>query len=145
MEELTNEKIEHYRAEANRLDLEGRGLLWANSDLIRKVCNGIGAAWMAERLRKVLDKLHPAFVLPSLIHDLQYYYWDGMDSTFEAYNKEFAENGKKVARDLYAWYDPRRYLAYNTAARYKAVLDRYGHAAAVAAREERLKASWGGK
>ena len=139
MKELTDRQIQRYRDEAERLKLEGRGLLYAEPDLIRRVCNGIGAEWMSLKLRATLDAIHPAFVLPSLIHDLQYYFWDGEAESLARYNAQFGANGKVVARDMYCCVDPRRYGAYLTARRYKRILDAFGRTAAVAAREERLK------
>ena len=138
MRELTDEYIGECRRLANDLKLEGRGLLWAEPAVIRRVCNGIGAEWMPEKLRGVLDTIHPAFVVPSIIHDLQYYYWNGAKSTFFRVNADFAENGKKMARHLYGWHSPRRYLAYHTANKYKTLLDLFGEPAAKAARAQRM-------
>ena len=93
MRELTVEYIAECRDLAKGLELEGRGLLYAEPAIIRKACNGIGAEWMPETLRGVLDTIHPALVLASIIHDLQYYFWDGRRDSFLRANKAFAENG----------------------------------------------------
>lgn len=136
---LTDEQIENYRIVAFDLGLDGRELLCEGNDLIRTVCNGIGSDAMGSTLRGMLDALHPAFILPSVIHDLRYWFWDGTETSFKSANAEFASNGCKVAKARYSWYDPRRYLAYHNAAKYKAILDLCGHSAAASARASRIK------
>lgn len=123
---MTADELASLREEATRLGLHGRETLLATPDKdVMAIANGIGASWMPERLRKALDALHPSLVLPSVIHDLQYYFGAGTWYDFQRANRDFEANGVLVSR-TFEWWDPRRWWIAHKARQYRAILDALG-------------------
>lgn len=131
-------------------------------EIAAKVCNGIGASWFPEVIRKAVSKLNPSLVPVADCHDLGYYYGTGTASNFTRVNDAFRINGEKVARYDYeeskkkyegkykAW-DIRRYLGVTIAfakmeyVTYKAnvfaeLCEKHGWVAYVTAIKERKQA-----
>ena len=101
------------------------------------VCNGIGASWFPEKLRDFVSKMNPSLVVVANNHDLGYYYGSGTHGDFLRINDAFRVNGEKVAKNKYAWYDPRRYWVMLQAAKFAALCDAAGWPAYVAAIKDR--------
>ena len=101
------------------------------------VCNGIGASWFPEKLRDFVSKLNPSLVVVANNHDLGYYYGTEKYDDFLRINEAFRINGEKVAKNKYAWYDPRRYWVMWKAAKFAALCDAGGWPAYVAAIKDR--------
>ncbi len=139
---LTDRQIDMMRAEAQALNLSGAELLTNSSnELVRRVCNGIGPSsfpsWASERLNRLL----PHIVLPSLIHDLRYYYGNGTYADFMAANAELAFNARLVAWHGIAWWRVGRKVAVVWAgSRCAALCDRFGWIAYCTAIRERREA-----
>lgn len=106
-------------------------------DIAKRVCNGIGASWFPEKLRKMISKLNPSLVIVAQNHDLCYYFGCGTHSDFKAANEAFRWNGYKMAFHNYKWYDPRRYWVMFKADKFALELDIGGWPAYVAAIKER--------
>lgn len=94
-------------------------------DELCKIYNGIGPDRFPEVLREALDTLHPALLPVAFIHDIQYHV-GGTKSDFTAANTLFKVNGKRMAFATYGWYDPRRYLVWNTARRFGNLCELFG-------------------
>lgn len=92
---------------------------------LASIYNGIGPDRFPEVLRTALDKLNPSLLPVAFIHDIQYHV-GGTKSDFTAANTLFKTNGKRMAFATYGWYDPRRYLVWNTARRFGNLCERFG-------------------
>ena len=109
---LTDRQIDAYRQEAYRLGLSGYALLLDTpNDVIRMVCNGIGPSGFPPWALWMLERLLPHIVLPSLIHDLRYWYGNGTYTNFMAANAELAFNSRLVAWRGVAWWRVGRKVA----------------------------------
>lgn len=64
---------------------------------VRRDCNGIGAAWMPDRLRDLLGERYPELVVVADIHDRRYALGGGILARWRA-DWEFLRNGLKMAR-----------------------------------------------
>ena len=64
---------------------------------VRRDCNGIGAAWMPDRLRDLLGERYPELVIIADIHDRRYALGGGILARWRA-DWEFLRNGLKMAR-----------------------------------------------
>lgn len=123
----TDTEILKKYARACELGLSGAELL-ADADAVRRDCNGIGAEWMGEHLRNLVGALNPTLILAADIHDRRYAI--GGDSVARARaDREFLENGLRLADAAYGWYDPRRYIVRNQARKFYAALRAVGAAA----------------
>lgn len=113
-----------------RFDLEGRNALkgFTNTEL-GSMYNGIGPAKFPAWLRAVLDALHPSLAPVAFVHDIEWSLSDGTRESFAASNSRFRRNGFKVAKALYPWWRPRRYLVMIDAWRFARVCQRFGWAA----------------
>lgn len=89
------------------------------------IYNGIGPDRFPEVIRKALDKMHPSLLPVAFIHDIQYHV-GGTKEDFTASNDLFKSNGKRMAFARYAWYDPRRYLVWNTSRRFGNLCELFG-------------------
>lgn len=119
--------IDEARATARELRLAGWELLAeASNEHVRRVCNGIGPAWMPAVGRAVMDLLHPTLKVVAILHDLGYDAADGTIAVFRRLNREFAENGRKVADARFGCLDPRRYLVRRSARRCAFLCDVFG-------------------
>ncbi len=94
----------------------------------RTCCNGIGAAWMPAGVRATVTAFNPALEIVADIHDIDYEI-GGTEADRRAADQRFLENGIKMAKYKYAWYDPRRYLVIKQAKKFYAILRLFGHAA----------------
>ena len=139
---LTDRQIDMMRADAQALGLSGADLITNNSNaLIRRVCNGIGPSSFPAKAREVLDRLLPHILLPSIIHDLRYYYGTGSYDDFAAANAELAFNAERVAWHGIAWWRVlRKLLVLWAGARCASACDRFGWTAYCAAIRERWEA-----
>lgn len=91
--------------------------------------NGIGPEWFPDKLRRVISWLHSDLTPAAFIHDLRFTYSDGTYAQFVAVNLELKTNGCKIARALYSWYDPRRYLRIMQSCFFKFCCDTWGSTA----------------
>lgn len=137
--ELTDRQINLMRAEAQALGLSGADLLTNSSDeLVRRVCNGIGPAGFQPWARERLNRLLPHITLPSLIHDLRYYYGTGRYDDFSSANAELSFNADLVAwRGIAWWRIVRKFLVMWAGARCADLCDRFGWTAYCAAIQRR--------
>lgn len=116
---MTAIDIARLRVRCDAADLEGREILALYTDTeLRLIYNRLGPdsfpAWLREAISDLNRWLEPA----ALIHDVEWSESDGTREGFTASNKRLRENGHRLARFLYAWYDPRRYLYTNRASRF---------------------------
>ena len=77
--------------------------------------NGIGPEFLPPTLREKVTQHLSLFAPAALIHDLRNEYSDGTRRSFNYANYEFLANCRKLAARKYAWYNPRRYIAYHVA------------------------------
>ncbi len=89
------------------------------------IANGIGADWMPESLRTLIDTLNPTLKAVALIHDVEFYE-GGTREQFYASNRRFYDNGIKAAKYTYGWYNPLRYHVMWQAWKYWKLLDEFG-------------------
>jgi len=120
----TIEQARELYAEAVRLKLL-RAENLADAELVAAVCNGIGAGWIPAVMRSLADVLNPAMKIPAAIHDVAYAA-GGDDNDRRAADLIFHTNTLVVIDDLYAWYDPRRYIMRRRAGRYYDYLRAFG-------------------
>lgn len=125
LQPLDRAVLMHARAERQSLDGAVR---LADYEYTRKVCNGIGAAWFPERLRRVVGILSPTLEPSAWIHDLDYETGGGVRARWRA-DWRFLCNGLRAAGADYAWYRLRRYAAAATAVRFWLLLRVFGAAA----------------
>lgn len=133
--------FEEYKADcelAKELAFEMNYLHEVHFDIARRVCNGIGAEWFPEKLRKMISKMNPSLVIVAQNHDLCYYFGCGTHSDFKAANEAFRWNGYKMAFRNYKWYDPRRYWVMLKAHKFAIELNIGGWPAYVAAIKDRM-------
>ena len=64
---------------------------------VKRDCNGIGAAWMPDRLRDLLGERYPALKIVADIHDRRYALGGGILARWRA-DWAFLRNGLKMAR-----------------------------------------------
>lgn len=102
---FTNEQINEFKQRAVALRLSGAALLFdTDNDIILAACNGIGPSGFPQGITNTLNRLMPHIILPSLIHDLRFWYGDGTYGDFAGANDEMAFNGWLVALyDLPFW------------------------------------------
>lgn len=134
---MTADELCKLRKLSSECKLEGRTLLYHDTELVLRVCNGIGPSWFPEKLRKMIDSFHPSLQVVAAIHDLWYYYGTGDIRDFHMANDAFKTNGALVANYLFGWYNPRRYLVELDAARFAKLCDLGGKLAYYSAIEER--------
>lgn len=111
---------------AEEQQLDNREILekYSYSQLL-EISNGIGADWMPESLRTLIDTLNPTLKAVALIHDVEFYE-GGTREQFYASNRRFYDNGIKAAKWNYAWYNPLRYHVIWQAWKYWKLLDEFG-------------------
>lgn len=112
----SDDEIQEKLILAEKLKLSGRELLQDISRM-KRVCNGVGAEWMGDSVRKVITDLNPALILPADIHDIRYDIGGTSEERKKA-DEEFLENGIKCANYRYRWYNPLRYLVHKQAYKY---------------------------
>lgn len=125
---LTIDQLGYWRAFVSAYTIEDSILLFELSDeQIISAANGLGPARWPEAVRKVIDFLNPLFILPSIIHDLQFTYRnDGSEHKFLCYNGMFERNCKRMAKYEYAWWRPMRYVTMHRAGEFGIILNKCG-------------------
>lgn len=124
------EDLDRARDTAHMAGLEGAEVLHRLSDArILEACNGIGPEWMPAWARELLDRRFPVMQVPAMLHDLHYTLADGSDEAFHEANRMLGENGRRMARHLYGWWNPIRYLVMRDAGRLAAVCEAFGRTA----------------
>ena len=116
----TDTEIEELRERAEAWDLDGRGLL-ADTEAVKRDCNGIGAEWMGKYLRGAVSAVNPTLELAAAIHDRRYAI-GGNEYARLAADMEFLENGLRSANARYGWYDLRRYRVRSQARKFYTIL-----------------------
>ena len=134
---MTADELIKLRNLASECKLESRTLLYHDTGLVLRVCNGIGPSWFPSSLRAMIDAFHPSLKVVAAIHDLRYYFGTGEISDFHLANDEFNSNGFLVSRHLFGWYNPRRYIVEYDAAKFAKLCNLGGKVAYFAAIEER--------
>lgn len=119
--------IPRLRALCEAARLEGREVLSHYTDTeLRLLYNRLGPdsfpAWLRDLVSDLNTWLEPA----ALIHDVEWSRSDGSRESFTASNRRLRENGHRLARHLFAWYDPRHYLYQNRASRFSNYCQLFG-------------------
>jgi len=123
-------EIRQLKSLCDQYALDGREILATHTDEeLAALYNGIGPESFPDWLRNVLDAVHPSLAPVALIHDIEWSASDGTAETFAASNERFKTNGYKIAKGLYAWWRPRRYLVMNDARRFGNLCQHFGWAA----------------
>lgn len=124
---LTRDTYEEYQELAYHLKFVMNDITYTHYDVAKGQCNGIGPEWFPAVLRKAVDALNPTLLIVSVNHDLN---WskqrEPSSEYFHASNKAFEENGIKMAKWRYGWYDPRRYWVIHKAREFRVMLDKFG-------------------
>ena len=122
----TNEILELYYL-AQKYKLEGREILdkYSFEDLA-KVFNGIGPDSFPSWLRCVITKLHPSLAPVALIHDCEWHESDRTYDSFTESNERFKRNGAIIAKGMYSFFNPRRYIVKNQAYRFGCYCEHLG-------------------
>lgn len=92
----TNDEILEKQLLARGAGLSGAELL-DDVAAVKRDCNGIGAAWMPDRLRDRLNKRYSELKIVADIHDRRYAFGGGILARWRA-DWEFLRNGLKMAR-----------------------------------------------
>jgi hypothetical protein len=124
---LTRDIYEEYQELALYLGFEMNDISYTPYEKAKEQCNGIGPEWFPTILRKAIDALNPTLFIVSVNHDEN---WSKKHTPsaeyFHASNKAFEENGIKMAKWRYGWYDPRRYWVIRKAREFRVILDKFG-------------------
>ena len=120
----TTKEIEEKINEAEKYKLSGRQLL-RDYAAVKLQCNGIGAAWMPEILRRGLGALHPSLIIAADIHDRRYSI-GGTTSDREAADEEFKVNCFRIITEKYRGFDPRSIYLKRKAIRFYNALRLFG-------------------
>lgn len=127
---MTAPAIAELRALAAAAGLEGREVLDRFTDTeLRLIYNRLGPDSFPAWLRDLVSDANKWFEAAALIHDVDWYLSDGTREHFTASNKRLRENGHRLARHLFKWYDPRRYLYQNRASRFSNYCQLAGYSA----------------
>lgn len=90
------------------------------------ICNGIGAYWFPEILRKAIDALNPDLVIVAQNHDLGFSLGEESEEAFTAINEAFKTNGYKMAKYKHPWYSALRYRTIFKAWNFARLCQKYG-------------------
>ena len=120
----TDDEIRAKQLLARAAGLSGAELL-DDMTAVKRDCNGIGAAWMPDRLRDLLGERYPELVVVADIHDRRYSE-GGTEADRQAADAEFRANGLKMAKYVYRFYDPRRYWVMWQVKKFSALLASFG-------------------
>lgn len=83
---------------------------------IQQAANGVGPDSFPSIVRQVLSSLLPYADVATMWHDSEYQYvQDASKEAWQGANLRFCRNCLKRIKDLYGWYDPRRYINYKRA------------------------------
>ena len=135
-------EVKELLALCEKFDLEGREILSRHTNTeLASMYNGIGPDSFPQWLRAVLDALHPSLAPVAFIHDVEWSGSDGTKESFTASNERFKRNGYAVAKALFGWWRPRRYLVMNDARRFGNICQSFGWDAWIAPFKARSAAS----
>lgn len=109
----TDDEIREKRLTAYVAGLSGAELL-DDVEAVRRDCNGIGAAWMPDRLRWTISLLCPSLVVVADIHDRRYSI-GGTEEDRQDADREFEQNGERMAEYCYGQWNPLRRVVRNRA------------------------------
>lgn len=123
----TKEQARHLYNMAFAYELCGYELL-KDADAVVRECNGVGASWMPEVMRDLCTMLNSVMELPAAIHDMRYARGTTRQDKKDADN-EFLTNCFKVIREVFAWWNPWRYIMMRRAVRFTTYLELFGDAA----------------
>ena len=123
----TIEQARHLYNLAVALDLSGSELLRDTETVIRQ-CNGVGASWMPDIMRRACTDLNSVMEVPAAIHDRRYSIGTTRADR-QAADDEFLANCRIVIDATYPWYRPARYIYRRRASRYYGYLRAFGSAA----------------
>jgi hypothetical protein len=119
---MADEAVEIYN-KALSLGLEMRQL---PANEVRRIYNGVGAEWMGDELRAMLDKLSKTLLPAVLVHDMDYAYGNGKYIDFAEANIRLEANGRICADAEYGWYNPMRYIVRRQARLFSKLCDAFG-------------------
>lgn len=119
----TKEELQRRYEIAVNLGLSGAELL--KDPIAQSACNGIGAEWMWDNLRKLIGKFNPTLALPADIHDVRFEI-GGDEADREAADREFLANARICADAKYAWWNPLRYRVRKQAGKFYLILRVFG-------------------
>lgn len=112
-------ELKALRSKAEELQLANAALLAKYSlTQLSAIYNGIGPDSFPDWLRDFVSALHPSLAVAALIHDVEWHETDKSREGFAESNDRFKQNGYKVAKSEFAWYNPRRYVVMNQARRF---------------------------
>ena len=120
----TRDEAIHLFRIADALELSGFNLL-RDPEVVMKQCNGIGASWMPDIMRKACTDLNPVMEVPAAIHDRRYSIGTTRADRQNADN-EFLSNCNIVIDHDYAWWHPMRYVFRKRAKRFYGYLRAFG-------------------
>lgn len=123
----TIEQARHLYNLAVALDLSGSDLLRDSDDVIRQ-CNGVGASWMPDLMRRAATDLNLVMEVPAAIHDRRYSIGTTRADR-QAADDEFLANCRIVIDHDYPWWHPMRYIFRKRAKRFYCYLRAFGSAA----------------
>lgn len=112
---------------ASASGLDGAASLWRTPDA-DIICNGIGASYFPDRLRKLLDRCNPAIQAPAAIHDLDYTRGGSVADRLRA-DRKFLKNCFRAGNYLYNVCDFRRYFVWAKGVKFYILLRLGGGAA----------------
>lgn len=123
----THEQARHLYNLAVSLDLSGSELL-RDADTVIRQCNGVGASWMPDLMRRAATELNPVMEVPAAIHDRRYCIGTTRADR-QAADDEFLANCRITIDAAHPWYRPARYIYRRRARRYYGYLRAFGSAA----------------
>ena len=93
------------------LELENRQILCKYTDEeLAESFNGIGPESFPDWIVSAMDSISPELLPVCLIHDIEWLESDGTRESFHASNGRLRRNGKIVAKSLYGFWNPKRYV-----------------------------------
>ena len=130
------DKVKELLAVCRECDLDGLELLEKYTPReLSHIYNGIGPESFPDWLREAVDALHPSLEAVALIHDVEWSQPDKTKERFDGSNERFKENGYKVAKHNYGWWNPMRYIVMNQARRFGNYCSLFGESAFRAGKE----------
>lgn len=106
---LDADTFAYWRNLANHLQFDCNYFNLVNYNQAAYICNGIGAYWMPEKLRKAINALCEDLQPVAGCHDIGFSIGEETREAFTAINKAFRVNGFKMAKYKHPWYSWKRY------------------------------------
>ena len=120
-------ELKELRAKAESLQLDNAAILRRyNMQQLCAIYNGIGPDSFPDWLRECISALHPSLAVVALIHDVEWHETNKSKEKFTESNDRFKQNGYKVAKSEFEWYNPRRYVVMNQARRFGNICQLFG-------------------